>query len=302
MSVAALDEALRRADQMVVAMARLTARLRPRPELVGGATALSHLAGALARAVYAPGLAVLASQGRLGRAPLGWLGQEDSALLAAGGGRVPLDLPTIFTWVASGRFAIWIGPAQIDRLGNTNISRIGPADRPRPALVGSRGLPDDSVSLPSGLYYTTQHGPRSVVERVDFVSGVGDRRRLPASSAARGRPAHLVTDLGVFDFAGPDGALRLRALMPGGELAAVRAATPFALACVADPPVVPAATPAERDALARLDPYGVRAIECVRDAEAAADLRRRLRDAEEGALAPRAAAFLAAFGLAEAGA
>ncbi len=302
MSGDALEAALARADVMVCVMARVTARLAPRPDLVGGATPLSHLAGALARAVYAPDLPVLASQGRLGRAPLGWLGQEDSALLAEGSGRVGMDLPEIFAYVTSGRFAIWIGPAQIDRLGNTNISRIGPAQRPRPALVGSRGLPDDSVSLPAGLYYTTQHGPRTVVERVDFVSGVGDRQRLPDGSRVHGRPAYLASDLGLFDFAGRDGAMRVVALMPGVTLEVVRAATPFDLEAVADLPAVVAPSHEERAALAELDPLGVRAIECLRDAEAAAALRARLRAEEEAALAPRASAFLASLGLAQTGA
>ena len=294
---AAQEEALERADQLVVTMARITARLRPRPDLVGGATPLSHLAGALARALYAPDLVVLASQGRLGQAPLGWLGQEDSALLEAGGGRAPLDLPTIFTWVTSGRFAIWIGPAQIDRFGNTNISRVGSAERPHPALVGSRGLPDDSVSLPNGLYYTTQHGPRSVVDQVDFVSGVGERARLPAGSRAPGRPAFLVTDLGVFDFAGPEGTCRLRSRMPGVDPSVVAERTPFALAEAPGAATVPGPTADERQALQALDPLGVRAVECVRDAAAGAALRERLRAAEEGRLAPRAKDLLAAVGL-----
>lgn len=297
MSDVALAQALARADRLVAVMARLTVRLRPRPELVGGATPLSHLAGALARAVYAPDLAVLASQGRLGRAPLSWLGQEDSALLARGTGRAPLDLPTIFAWVTSGRFAIWIGPAQIDRLGNTNISRIGVAGRPRPALVGSRGLPDDSVSLPNGLYYATQHGPRSIVAQVDFVSGPGDRARLPDGSAATGRPRYLVTDLGVFDFGGAGGAMRVCARMPAVSPGEIEAATPFALEDAAGDAIVAEPTAQERDALAALDPHGVRAIECVRDAAAAAALREHLEAAAEADLAPRAAAFLAAAGL-----
>lgn len=294
----AVAQALALADRVACVMARLTARLRPPPRLVGGATPLSHLAGWLARDVYVPDLAVLASQGRLARARLGWLGQEDAALLAVGSGRVALDLPTIFAYVGAGRFAIWIQPAQIDRMGNTNISRIGPADQPHPALAGSRGLPDDSVLLPHGLYYLPRQGPRSLVERVDFVSGVGDRRRLPAGSRAPGRPGYLVTDLGVFDFSGPDGGLRLRARMPGVTLQAVREATPFPLDGVEGevPEVVPP-TEAERRALARLDPLGVRAVEFVRDGAAAADLRRRLQAAEEEALAPAARAYLEDLGL-----
>jgi glutaconate CoA-transferase subunit B len=292
--------ALARADALVTAMARLTARLEPAPELVGGATALSHLTGLVTAAVYRPDLAVLASQGRAARARIGWLGQEDAALLAEGGGRVPLDLPTIFARVVSGRFAIWISPAQIDRLGNANISRIGPAERPRPALVGSRGLPDDSVSLPAGLYYVTRHDPRSVVARVDFVSAVGDRRRLPVGSRARGRPAYLVSDLGVFDFAGPEGGLRLRVRMPGVDVAEIARRTPFAVDGMDDAPELAPPTTAERAAIARFDPLGVRALECAADPDLAGRLREELRREEEALVAPAARAYLAALGLVEA--
>jgi|GEM_PF-405961 len=297
-AIPAVDrEALDRADRVIAVMARLLARLSPAPELVGGATPASHLAALVARSVYRPAIAVLGSQGRVApRARLGLLGQEDAAL-AAPGGRVGLDLPSIFAWVASGRFAIWISPAQIDRQGNTNISRIGTGERPRPALVGSRGLPDDAVSLPSGLYYVPAHGPRSVVAQVDFVSGVGDRRRLPPGSRAPGRPAWLVTDLGVFDFAGEDGSMRAVAAFGPDGRDAIEAATPFALGGPPALDVIEPPTPAELAALGAFDPLGVRAVEFERDPDRARALRAHLRTAEEAFLGGVGEDILAGLGL-----
>lgn len=294
------EAALGRADAAVAVMARILAHLAPAPDMIGGATPAGHLATLVAHRLYLPASIALQSQGRAAQGRIGWLGQEDAALLAEATGRIPLDLPEIFTRVVSGRFAIWIAPAQIDRLGNTNISRIGREELPRPALVGSRGLPDDSVSLPNGLYYVPAHGPRSVVDAVDFVSGVGDRRRLPAGSRAQGRPAYLVSDAGVFDFAGPHGAMRLRARMPGVGVEEITARTPFdVLHGLSEDEVGEVASPTdeERAAFDRLDPFGVRALEFTTDAAAAGVLRRRLVADEEADLAPRAAAFLSAAGL-----
>jgi glutaconate CoA-transferase subunit B len=273
-----------RADPMVCAMARILAAA-PVGTLLGGATPLSTLASHLAVAVYRPDLAVLGSQGRWGAAPqVGLLGQEDLAANAPG--TVPLDLEAIFRAVAGGRFRIWILPAQVDRQGNANLSRVGPAAAPRPALVGSRGLPDDSVLLPQSLYYLTRHTARTVRDRVDHVTAVGDPALRPVGARPGGRPAFLVTPLGVWDFSGQGGAMRLRAILPGvGEAEFDEAQEPYP--APPPPPVVSPPTPAERQALEGLDPFGVRRLELA-DGAAADALRRRIRREEEALLVPDA--------------
>jgi hypothetical protein len=66
---------------------------------------------------------------------------------------------------------------------------------------------------------------------VDFVSGVGyDRARELGEQASRFHGLRrVVTDLGVFDFAPPDGRMRLLSVHPGVTTEEVVAATGFGL-------------------------------------------------------------------------
>lgn len=246
------------ADALPCAMARLLTRV-PAGTLLGGATPWSLLAAQIAVHVYRPDLPVLASLGRLGTPlAIGQLAQEDFAACSVGTEAISLE--AVFRWVAGGRFRIWIHPAQVDRHGNANLSRIGPRERPHPALVGSRGLPDDSLLLPESLYYLTSHGPRTVMDRVHHVTAVGDRSRLPQGSLAPGgRPSFLVTPLGVWDFRAVGGTLRVRAVFPGVDREAFEAAGEMWPNAV--PPQVPPPTPQEIEALTTLDPLDSRHVE-----------------------------------------
>jgi acyl CoA:acetate/3-ketoacid CoA transferase beta subunit len=76
------------------------------------------------------------------------------------------------------------------------------------------------------------------VERVDFVSGIGTDRG--AFDLRR-----VVTDLGVFDFAGPDGTMRLVSVHPGVTVDEIVAATGFELAVAGDMP--PTRTPTDEE-------------------------------------------------------
>jgi len=166
----------------------------------------------------------------------------------------------IFDLLWSGRRHVMMGPSQIDRFGNVNISAIGDFDRPTRQLLGVRGAPGNTVSHPTS-YWVSRHGPRTFVERVDLVCGVG------YDSAAAGGPAaqrfldlrRVVSNLGVFDFATPDHRMRLAALHPGVTVDEVVTATGFELAIPADIPVTRDPT-AEEARLIRevLDPKGLR--------------------------------------------
>ena len=67
-----------------------------------------------------------------------------------------------------------VGAAQLDQYGNANNSVIG-ADyhAPKVRLPGTAGL-SDLCSLGKKLYYwNLNHSPKSLVEKVDFISGAG---------------------------------------------------------------------------------------------------------------------------------
>lgn len=132
----------------------------------------------------------------------------------------------VFDVVAYGKRHVMMGATQIDRHGNQNISCIGDFAKPSRQLLGVRGAPGNTVNNRTS-YWVPKHSPRVFVEQVDVVSGVGRRRAEEAGPAAtRFHDVHrVVSNLGVFDFEGPDHTLRLRSAHPGVTVDEVRAAS-----------------------------------------------------------------------------
>jgi acyl CoA:acetate/3-ketoacid CoA transferase beta subunit len=167
---------------------------------------------------------------------------------------------TVFDVVWSGRRHVMMMASQIDRTGNQNIAAIGDWDRPRAQLVGVRGAPGNSVNHPTS-YWVPDHSPRSLVDRVDVVCGVGYERAAAAGpGATRYHDVRVVvTNLGVFDFDTPERVLRVRSLHPGVTPDEVRAATGFDLDVPEGTPESRRPTDGERRLLREvLDPRGTR--------------------------------------------
>ncbi|WP_405761791.1 CoA-transferase subunit beta [Streptomyces sp. NBC_00045] len=133
------------------------------------------------------------------------------------------------TMVTGGRRHVMMGASQLDRFGNQNISCIGDWERPVRQLLGVRGAPVNTLNNPVS-YWVPKHSPRVFVERVDMVCGVGYDRAGAAGVTRFHRLPRVVSDLGVFDFGGPDHSMRLASLHPGVSVEQVREATGFALA------------------------------------------------------------------------
>jgi glutaconate CoA-transferase subunit B len=253
-------------ELMIAAMAReLSGEV-----MVSSVTALGALSAYLAKRTHAPELAVLSTpESGMEVTPMPTLTLGQFMTDAQRG--IPLTMEDIFDAIFLDRFRIWINPAQIDRFGNVNITAIGPWASPRVAMVGSRGIPEDTSHLSAILYYVTNHSPRTVVERVDFRSGAGygpDRERLLGQ---RGAPTRLVTNLGVFDFNGPDHSLAVLSLHPGVSREAVQEATGFPLSFSDDGRMDETPPPSENDlAIIRAsDPLEVRKLEFLGGREAA---------------------------------
>jgi glutaconate CoA-transferase subunit B len=80
---------------------------------------------------------------------------------------------------------VFLGCAQIDATGRTNVSTIGPWKNPRVRLPGGGGA---AVMLPTAkrvATWRTEHSTRALVEKLDFVTAAGNM-------------ATLVTPLAVF--------------------------------------------------------------------------------------------------------
>jgi acyl CoA:acetate/3-ketoacid CoA transferase beta subunit len=175
----------------------------------------------------------------------------------------------IFDIIWGGKRHVMMGPSQIDRFGNINISAIGDFARPTRQLLGMRGAPGNTVCHPTS-YWVPRHLRRTFVPRVDIVCGVGYD-----SAAAAGRAAsrfmelrRVVTNLAVLDFGTADRAMRLVSVHPGVSVDEVVANTGFDLVISGE--VAQTRIPTRRElGLIRevIDPHGTRYREVPRDYE-----------------------------------
>ncbi|MFJ3838765.1 CoA-transferase subunit beta [Streptomyces sp. NPDC090054] len=162
------------------------------------------------------------------------------------------------TMVTGGKRHVMMGASQIDRFGNQNISCIGDWERPARQLLGVRGAPVNTLNNPVS-YWIPRHSTRVFVERVDMVSGVGHDRAEAAGVTRFHRLPRVVSDLGVFDFAGPDRSMRLASVHPGVSVDQVRAATGFELAVTGEVPYTREPSPLELRLIREvIDPRGLR--------------------------------------------
>jgi glutaconate CoA-transferase subunit B len=158
---------------------------------------------------------------------------------------------------------MFLSGGQIDGFGNTNVTAIGPAGRPKVKLGGGGGGCNLSATIGHLTVWTTRHrSGRTLVGACDFVTDLG--HRTPRGSRAElgftgGGPQWLVTELGVFDF--PAETARLVQIFPDVSVAEVRAATGFPLQVAGDLRVLSPPSTAELAAVRSVDPLGVRRSE-----------------------------------------
>ena len=134
----------------------------------------------------------------------------------------------------------YLGCAQIDAAGRTNVSVIGSWHEPKVRLPGGGGA---AVMLPTAkrvVTWRTEHSPRSLVEKLDFVTAAGNL-------------AALITPIAVFQRR--SGRLALESWHPDSTLDAVVKRTGFKFDATGAGPT-PAPTQRERDALKALDADG----------------------------------------------
>ena len=135
------------------------------------------------------------------------------------------------------------GGLQVDAGGNCNLGPVGSWTRPALRGPGGVGLPFLSRAG-RVVVYSMSHDRRTLVEKVDFVSGPGDR------------VTEIVTPLCVFDF-DPDHRARLARLHPGVTIEAVREATGFEFTVRQPLEVTPPPTEVELGILRDIDRDGI---------------------------------------------
>ena len=168
----------------------------------------------------------------------------------------------IFDNVWSGKRHAMVGPTQIDRFGQANISMIGKDyDKPRTMMLGVRGFPGNSISH-ANSFFVPNHSTKVFVDgEVDMVASVGyNPARLARGWSLDDIDVRMVfTNLAVMDFGGPERQLQVVSLHPGVTAEQVQEATGFALHIPADMQETAAPTDAQLALLARMDPHNLRA-------------------------------------------
>lgn len=205
---------------------------------------LPSTAANLARRVHNPDLVLIYESGTIGakpsRLPLS-IGDGELACTAD----VVVSVPEVFNyWLQPGRIDVgFLSAAQLDRFGNLNTTVIGDYDSPRVRLPGSGGAPEIAASCRE-VFLMVRHGPRTFVDRVEFVTSVGhgDGHGAREELGLRGKgPVRVVTDIAVLEPDPDSRELTLVRVHPGVEVDQVRAATGWDLAvarpvAVTEPP------------------------------------------------------------------
>ena len=169
----------------------------------------------------------------------------------------------IFDNVWSGRRHALVGPTQIDRFGQANISCIGDHARPKTQMLGVRGFPGNSINHANSFLVPGHNKRVFVAGEVDVVASVG----YNPARLARGWSLDeidirlIVSDLCVLDFQGPERQVRIRSLHPGVSAAEVQASTGFPLHIPEHIPGTAAPSAAQLALIQRLDPHNLRAAQ-----------------------------------------
>jgi glutaconate CoA-transferase, subunit B len=196
---------------------------------------LPSLAANLARATHAPNCVLIYESGTIGAKP-------HELPLSIGDGELAetadavVSVPEMFAyWLQGGRIDVgFLGAAQIDRHANLNSTVIGDYDAPKVRLPGGGGAPEIATSVRE-VFVMLRHSSRAFVERLDFLSSVGDR------------VSNVVTDLGILE--PRDRELTLTRVHPGVSAEEARAATGWDLRVADDLTETEPPTDAELTAL-----------------------------------------------------
>jgi acyl CoA:acetate/3-ketoacid CoA transferase beta subunit len=175
-----------------------------------------------------------------------------------------------------------VSSAQFDGSGAINLSTIGPFESPKVRLPGGAGAAEVIKMYRKMVAYFPNHNPRTLVKRVDFVTGTRWKVGRAAREAAHLQPGPIVvvTNLAVLVKDEDDQPFRIESLHPGVTAGDVVAATGFALEVPADVPTTAEPTAAQLALLReRIDPLGTVRIDFVPGKERLAYMK-GLLDAE----------------------
>jgi acyl CoA:acetate/3-ketoacid CoA transferase beta subunit len=212
-----VSDSVSRAEVCVTACAEL---FRNAGEImISPMTTVASIGARLARLTFAPDILLTDGEAQL---------LADTPALGASGaieGWMPFG--RVFETLAWGRRHVVMGANQVDRYGNQNLSAFGPLQHPTRQMFGVRGAPGNTINHATS-YWVGNHSKRVFSETVDVVSGIGYDKIDAANPAFRFVNVYrVVSNLGVFDFGGPEHTMRALTLHPGVNPDDVREATSF---------------------------------------------------------------------------
>lgn len=244
------------ADLMIYAMSRVIKNFDT--VLHGVSSPLPVLAMSLARKTHAPDMAYISGAG--GVDP-----DVDRIYLSSFDPRQNKDavgyfgLHEVFDLAQRGELNVmYLGSAQIDMRGNTNLSIIGSIDNPKVRLPGGAASAFLMPITPQVVIWSTRHTPRTFVAEVDFVTGQGYNHR---STDQMKNEMTIVSNLGVMNFKNPGRVMQIQSYHPGHSVDEIREKTGFAILVAADVCETPAPGPEIIDIIRAMDPDGIRTTE-----------------------------------------
>jgi acyl CoA:acetate/3-ketoacid CoA transferase beta subunit len=227
--------------------------------VMGSFTPLAYASYMLAKLTHAP-KAYLAGFDAVGMAPiqLSFTGAEAAAYKgAACRWGMLTEINGIHLSNHGGVEAV--SSAQFDGDGAINLSTIGPFDKPKVRLPGGAGAAEVIKMYRKMIAYFGNHNSRTLVEKVDFVTGtrwkVGDKEREAAG--LQPGPIVVVTNLAVLVKDEDNRPFRLESVHPGVDVQTVVDNTGFKLEIPYQVPTTAEPTPEQIELLrTKIDPFG----------------------------------------------
>jgi glutaconate CoA-transferase subunit B len=200
---------------------------------------LSHVAVGASSPV--PGSAALLARAlSKGRLRVSLLGSRQHNPFTDGG-------KELFDCAAQGRIdAFFLSGGQIDGRGNINLVGLGGYPQSKVRFPGSFGSAYLYHLIPRVILFREEHSPRTLVEKVDFISAAGTSE---PGVYRPGGPHALITGLCLFAFDKDNARFRLASTHPGTTADDVKAATGFAYDASASVPTTPLPDAATLDLL-----------------------------------------------------
>jgi glutaconate CoA-transferase subunit B len=168
----------------------------------------------------------------------------------------------IFDNVWGGKRHAMVGPTQVDRFGQANISMIGSDyKKPKAQMLGVRGFPGNSINH-ANSFFVPNHNKKVFVEgECDMVASIGyNAARMPKGwSVDEVDIRWIITNLCILDFTGPNHQVSIRSLHPGVTVEQVQENTGFPLHVPANIPTTALPTAEQIALLNQVDPHNIRA-------------------------------------------